>query len=1643
LSILFGLLVLAALLMPGVCLGVPLPPSISGTITDSVTHAPIPWANVSLYMRSEWGSSCVGHQTTDVNGHYSFFGLAEGSYQIDFTDSSHFFETYDNHDLWSAADWVEVRNGSSVLADAQLDPVPALTADAFESDDTFTSAALTKADGAKVRHTHYPRGDSDFVKFPVKAGHLYQLNSVARQYANGHYLEPYNTVYGQDRRPVYYKYGYGTFLAERDGYAYGEVKGWGGNGFYDLAVVESMPGRIAGTVIADDTQQPLEDATVELAQVQHDAWGEWEWWVDSTTTNSDGKYSFRGLPAGNGYQLRFARAGYAAEWYDDEPVALSPWESRTKVTLEEGKTTTADAGLAPAGHISGVVTDEQTGEPLAGVGVEVYSSSMSGYHIAYAEADRLGRYEVKSLAPGSYKLRFYDTNDCYDNEWFDDAWDFQDAADVTVEGGDTALADASLWQRWDAAMVSGVVTDRANGKPLQGVMVHVEQVGPVEPSDGPFGGMRSLANTYSTYHSGYSTYTQADGSYRIGGIASENPWGSTVRMRVSFLDGSGHYCTQYYNDKTVAEDADLLGMSAGDSVRADAALDADPTKATVSGTITDANTGEPVPYASVYWSASGYDMSGYAGDMSGYTSGYAGDISGYGCSGYAPAITDQEGHYSLRGIPAGRPVIVRVESDSYPVAYFDGKASWQNADVMRFEPGEDRWTDLALKSWGAISGTVTDEKTGEPIQNITVEVYSDQYMSGTAPWGVSGYPSASGYLFTTAVTDSAGKYEVPGVNPYAHNLVRFVDESPAGRVSEWYDDSTAFQGARTLTVDGVTPTIADAALAWNPDLGWITGTTRNSATGKPIAGIQVQVYTAELFPMMLSGMSGYDTSGYATAGDLVDTENTSSDGSYRVYGLSAGQPYVVKFHDPLGRTGDVWYATPGSSDPLAIIIDGSGDPMIASADLDVAAGAPPVTQISALPEEWVNHDVTFGLQATGDDWPFGISSFYGLNGPALAPYLMPVTIADEGTTTIQYFSADPAGMAEDVQTASVYIDKTAPVTTDNHGASYSGTATIDLAASDPLSGIDELSWILDGQPGTGTVVTTGQLGDHTLSYHARDVAGNVEGEHLVSFEIVDDTAPVTTSDAPSAWQTHDVSVSLSASDSGSGVSRTYWALDASDLATYSASIDVIVEGTSTLSFFSVDNAGNEEATKTATVRIDKTAPSAPSDLSWTSLTPSEVRLHWTGAADAVSGIAGYRVYGTNGAIIANPSGHTAKLDLTPGASYQFSVAAVDVAGNVSATSAPLTVVAPVPPSSASAAVSAGESVTVDASMTIGGVTGTATVTFESVTDPGTLTITRTHNAGGHDIPGGQIAVGRNYYDVTFSGSFSGAITVTLPYDPAIPDSQATAMTVMHWNGSAWEDVKIGTDTVSHTVTLRLTSLSPVVYLLDSSADTSTVTEARFASGSTSIYSKSGSSLVIQGRVKDASGTVLDQTVKTAVLEASPDRGGTWVTVPAVPVVSEGWQSFTVAPTADTQYRVVFADDGFNSASMSSTLTVTLQRATTLTKPKLSVSSPKRSKRVTFSTTLTPGNASSAAATRLVLYRLETRTVTKTVKGIKKRVEESYWHKRYTWRFSTAASGRLSVSGKLRYKGKWKAVAQYSGCDAYAASASAVAYFRVK
>ena len=169
--------------------------------------------------------------------------------------------------------------------------------------------------------------------------------------------------------------------------------------------------------------------------------------------------------------------------------------------------------------------------------------------------------------------------------------------------------------------------------------------------------------------------------------------------------------------------------------------------------------------------------------------------------------------------------------------------------------------------------------------------------------------------------------------------------------------------------------------------------------------------------------------------------------------------------------------------------------------------------------------------------------------------------------------------------------------TDAHSGWRQTSQDVSLAAADALSGVAATRYTVDGgsQQTYGVPFTIAGDGSHPVAFWSVDVAGNTE-THRTGYVNIDATAPATTAtglqaDDHTGWRTADQTVALSAGDAGlSGVAATYYTLDGGPQQDYSGAFVVSGDGSHAVAFWSVDVAGNVEATHTGYVNIDAGAP---------------------------------------------------------------------------------------------------------------------------------------------------------------------------------------------------------------------------------------------------------------------------------------------------------------------------------------------------------------------------------------------------------------------------------------------------------------------
>lgn len=326
------------------------------------------------------------------------------------------------------------------------------------------------------------------------------------------------------------------------------------------------------------------------------------------------------------------------------------------------------------------------------------------------------------------------------------------------------------------------------------------------------------------------------------------------------------------------------------------------------------------------------------------------------------------------------------------------------------------------------------------------------------------------------------------------------------------------------------------------------------------------------------------------------------------------------------------------------------------------------------------------------------------------------------------------------------------------------------------------------------VVPAGSGGTYYL--RVAFTGGSFDGTYALTYTIgpADVTPPITTAtlspalpDGDNGWYVTVPTITLASNEAG--VTYLQWETTWSGWwQTYTNPFGAY-EGDNPLYYFSVDLSENQETTRSRSIKLDMSAPSAPTLLSASGDNSTAITLSWSAASDGVSGISGYRIYdGDSAALLGSTSGVSYQVTgLTPGVQNRYYVTAVDNAGHESSPSNTATI----------ATVSAGANVLVTVN--------SVTLLFSTVLTGGGVTVTSSTAP-----PAAQTGFQLNgvYYDVSATVGYSGPITVTLPYDPSsVSDPQALRLYHYDKNLNSWIDVTIGVDTINHTVSGQVTSFS--------------------------------------------------------------------------------------------------------------------------------------------------------------------------------------------------------------------------------------------
>jgi 5-hydroxyisourate hydrolase-like protein (transthyretin family) len=636
---------------------------------------------------------------------------------------------------------------------------------------------------------------------------------------------------------------------------------------------DSGSGTISGTVTAPGGI-PLSAVQVTAYTIYGDRGG-------YAYSDASGNYQVTGLIAGS-YVLEFKPgSGYAVEWYNNQPTALTA----ASVTVSTGGTTgTINAQMELGARFSGQVVGDGSG-PLQSAQINVYDSS--GQYVAGAYTDAAGNYTTSpGLATGSYRISFEAYS--YLSEYYDDMPSLDTATALAVtspavmSGVNATLA--------NGGKISGHVTSATTGLPLVNMSVSASGTGGSGTGYTDAGGNYTIVgldsgsysveaapvfddNLISTPATATVTapttltgvnFTMAPGGTLTGHVTDVG--GVSLKDITVFIgneDGSyqnyvytnasgiytatalpsgtyqaffrpSAYIPEVYDDRLEYGQGDPIPITAPDTVGGiDAAL---AKGGAVSGTVTDADTGLPIQ-----------DIFVEVLDADG--------------GRVETATTQADGTYQTETtLPSGSYKVrfnadERFASCAYVTAYYNNKPTEDGADLVNIiAPNVVDHIDAALVRGGMIFGKVTDAATGAPITSGSILIYNadgTHVMFGRLSF-LGGYHTGTGL--------PSGSYRV-----------KFTDYD-GGYVDEFYNDASSLATANPVVLAAPNDlTGIDFALTKG---GLITGNVTAIDTGAPFINGNIVVYDND--------------------GNQVGYGQIQEDGSYSVQdGLASGNYRVA------------------------------------------------------------------------------------------------------------------------------------------------------------------------------------------------------------------------------------------------------------------------------------------------------------------------------------------------------------------------------------------------------------------------------------------------------------------------------------------------------------------------------------------------------------------------------------------------------------------------------------------------------------------------------------------------------------------------------------------------------------------------------
>jgi len=435
----------------------------------------------------------------------------------------------------------------------------------------------------------------------------------------------------------------------------------------------------------------IDDATGALVEVRE------------TTVYVDGYFSFIGVEPGEHTVFFEVPPG---SWLTVMPGYLGGASDAAGATsfsvIDDESVVLGETRLPVGGEITGTLRAAWTGELVSPGHYKLYRFDEQGdtwsEYWRSATSYATGQYRFVRLPAGTYRV-FSDPLFEYKPAYYPNAETFDEAQDIEVTFGEVTTADMTMYR---PERISIAYTSALSGRDLTWMVPEVWVAG----------------------QEGSWVATDA------AGLAL--PWGYhefenslRVPIRVTVTDPKGWFMPVGYPSGTDVSSAEDITIARGQHASIEVMMQ--PRVGAITGSIVDARTGLPIPFATVGLSI------------------LRGDISRPVPPPFRTVQADAGGVYVITGVEPDEYVLTITDPADEYVPWVYGRPWWERVTVG---PTELRSVDASLVVRGSIAGTVTVESDGAPVSGIVVRA-TDRY----------------GATVATATTDSLGAYRIGRLVP--------------------------------------------------------------------------------------------------------------------------------------------------------------------------------------------------------------------------------------------------------------------------------------------------------------------------------------------------------------------------------------------------------------------------------------------------------------------------------------------------------------------------------------------------------------------------------------------------------------------------------------------------------------------------------------------------------------------------------------------------------------------------------------------------------------------------------------------------------------------------------------------------------------